>query len=164
MGVGRVCAFIALILAFFGFGITIGLFVSELTIGRQELTLTEEQPAEVLPFDRIKEGSVHVAGDKVLIDLPEARWATFSATGSMLPVLGSTAHALQIEPSTPADVHIGDIISFHYEGKILSHRVIDTGIDDDGRYYLTQGDNNPAPDPVLVRFNQVDRVVVGILY
>lgn len=82
----------------------------------------------------------------------------------MLPVLGSTAHALQIAPASPADIRVGDIISFRYDSKILSHRVIDAGTDKDGAYYITQGDNNPTPDPVLVRFSQIDRVLVGILY
>jgi len=164
VGALRGFALIALVSAIFVFGVVAGLFIDALGLNREETLLASETPAEILPFDRIKEQNVHVAGDKVLIDLPGARWATFSATGSMLPVLGSTAHALQIEPSSPADIRVGDIISFHYEGKVLSHRVIDTGTDKDGTYYLTQGDNNPLPDPVLVRFNQIDRVLVGILY
>lgn len=164
MGVARGFALVALVSAIFIFGLVAGLFIDALGLNREETLLASETPAEILPFDRIKEQNVHVAGDKVLIDLPGAKWATFSATGSMLPVLGSTAHALQIAPSSPSDIRVGDIISFRHEGKILSHRVIDAGIDKDGAYFITQGDNNPKPDPVLVRFSQIDRVLVGILY
>jgi len=82
----------------------------------------------------------------------------------MLPVLGTTAHALQIIPERASDIHVGDIVSFHYQDKIVSHRVIELSADEDGWFATTQGDNNPEPDPVKVRFDNIDRVVVGVLY
>lgn len=154
----------ALLIAFFVFGLVAGLFITEAQDARSEYVLGDEAVPEVLPYDRIKESQVHVSGSAVLIDLPGAHWASFSPTGSMLPVLGSTAHALQIAPQSANDVHVGDVVSFHNEGKIISHRVISIGTDEEGTYFITQGDNNPDADPIKVRFSQIDRVLVGILY
>ena len=154
----------ALLIAFFIFGLVAGLFINETQSARSEYVLGDETATEVLPYDRIQESQVHVSGSAVLIDLPGAHWASFSPTGSMLPVLGSTAHALQIVPKSADDIHVGDVVSFHNEGKIISHRVTSIGADDDGTYFITQGDNNPAADPLKVRFSQIDRVLVGVLY
>lgn len=82
----------------------------------------------------------------------------------MLPVLGPGANALQVIPRTPDEIRVGDIISFSFNGKIVSHRVISIGEDSQGWYAITQGDNNPDPGPLLVRFEQIDRVLVAILY
>lgn len=82
----------------------------------------------------------------------------------MLPVLGQGSHALQIVPKFPEDVHIGDIVSYELDGAVIIHRVIGTGADEEGQYFITKGDNNPEPDPEPVRFSQIDRVVIGILY
>lgn len=163
MGDLRTLTLIALPIVFFVFGLTAGLFVTELQV-REEHAFSIESPTGLLPYDRIQKEDVHVYADHVKLDISGARWAKFSPTGSMLPVLGTTAHALQIIPKSPNEIHEGDIVSFQHEQKIISHRVIATGEDDRGWYAITQGDNNPEPDPVLVRFSQIDRVVVAVLY
>ncbi len=163
MGVARVFTLVALLIAFFAFGLTAGLFMEGLQ-PREEQTANIESPTGLLPFDRIAQDDVHVYANTVAIDLPNVRWANFSATGSMLPVLGPSAHALQIIPGKPGDIHVGDIVSFRYEGRVIIHRVIEAGTDDRGTFYITQGDNNAEPDPLLVRFADIDRVVVAILY
>jgi len=164
VGVVRGLALSALLIAFFVLGLTAGLFVDGLEQSREEYTLAEIESPGLLPYDRLSREDVKVFSDSIQIDLPGARWASFSATGSMLPVLGQTAHALQITPRAPEDIHLGDIVSFWHDGRVISHRVISIGKDDRGTYYVTKGDNNPDPDPVLVRFEQIDRVVVAILY
>ena len=145
-------------------GLTTGLFYNQVQEVREEYVLNSESPTGLQPYDRITEEQIIVLQDKVTIDLAGVRWANFSPTGSMLPVLGTTAHALQIIPELSSDIHIGDVVSFHLENKIISHRVISTGLDEIGWYATTQGDNNPEPDPVKVRFESIDRVLVGVLY
>jgi len=162
VGAARVLAFVVLPLVSLLFILTVALFINALP--RQEFGLAAESPTGLLPYQRISHDQVHVYGDKVEIDIPNTRWASFAATGSMLPVLGPTAHALQIVPKSPDEIHVGDIISFRYDNKIISHRVINIGDDKDGIYFITKGDNNPVQDPILVRFDQVDRILVGILY
>lgn len=130
---------------------------------REEMT-AGEQLTGMIPADRIQKEQVQVYTDHVSISIPGVRWANFSTTGSMLPVLGAGAYALQVVPLKPADIQIGDIISYKYDGRIIIHRVIEISSDESGWYAMTKGDNNPEQDPEPVRFSQIDRVVVGILY
>lgn len=118
----------------------------------------------IMPFDRISQEKIAVFSDKAIISVQGLKWANFSSTGSMLPVLGSGAHAIQVAPRNAYDVKAGDIISYNLDNKIIIHRVIETGEDEFGWYAITQGDNNPEPDPYPVRFFQIDRIVVGIIY
>jgi hypothetical protein len=163
VGALRILTFVAILFAGFLFGVTAGLFVEQLH-PREEATSSAVPVQELLPADRLSKDQIKVYSDHVRIDIAGARWASFTPTGSMLPVLGSTAHALQVIPRNPEDIKVGDIISFHADGAIISHRVIEVGEDETGAYYVTQGDNNPGADPLRVRFEQVDRVVIGILY
>ncbi len=130
---------------------------------RQEMT-AGEQLTGMIPADRIQKDQVQVYTDHVAINIPGVRWANFSTTGSMLPVLGAGAYALQVMPLKPDDIQVGDIISYKYDGRIIIHRVIEISSDELGKFFITKGDNNPEPDPEPVRFSQIDRVVVGILY
>ena len=118
------------------------------------------------PQDRIKEEQVKVYEDKVVIDLENATWAKFVSTGSMVPTLSEDANAIEIVPQSPKDINVGDIISYispNEEG-IIIHRVVETGEDEQGWYAITKGDNNKLNDPYKVRFEQVERVLIGIIY
>ena len=118
------------------------------------------------PSDWIKENNIHVLPDKIVIDLNDARWATFTDTNSMDPLFDSTANAIEIIPQSPNVIQVGDIIS--YESGIakamIIHRVIEKGTDEKGVYFILKGDNNNSPDPEKVRFEQVKRVLVAVIY
>ncbi|MEM4254135.1 MAG: signal peptidase I [Candidatus Woesearchaeota archaeon] len=116
------------------------------------------------PADRIQKSQIGVYPDKAIIEVQGLKWANVSATNSMLPVLGTGAHALQVVPRSANEIQTGDIVSYKYEGRIIIHRVIEIGRDELGWYAITKGDNNPEPDPAPVRFSQIDRVLVGIIY
>ena len=160
----RAAALLVLPVAFFIFGLAAGMFVNQLQQSREEFALSTPTAEGLLPADRISSDAIKVYANHVDIEIPNAQWASFSPTGSMLPVLGPTAHALQIVPQSGDDIKVGDIISYHYNGKVISHRVIEKGADDQGTYFIAKGDNNPEPDPEPVRFSQIDRVVVAIVY
>lgn len=118
------------------------------------------------PADRIKEEQIHVYPDKVVIDIKNARWAEFADTNSMDPYLDKGSNAIQIIPQSSGEIMAGDIISYNSEvyNAIIIHRVVEIGEDEEGIYYITKGDNNPKPDPERIRFNQVRRILVGIIY
>ena len=123
---------------------------------------TLERPS---PHDRIQEQDIHVLPDQVIIDLKDAQWSTFTDTNSMDPIIDAGANAIQRVPRSEDDIHVGDIISYEpttYPG-IVIHRVISVG--NDGQWYaVTKGDNNPYPDPQKVRFSQIKRVLVAVIY
>ncbi|MBN2368641.1 hypothetical protein JXC34_06475 [Candidatus Woesearchaeota archaeon] len=121
---------------------------------------------KISPYDRIGEENIHVYHDQVVINIQNAQWARFSDTNSMDPVIDDGANAIEIIPEKPEEIHAGDIVSYqseYAEGTII-HRVIETGYDEKGWYALMKGDNNPRQDPGKIRFSQIRRLVVAIIY
>ncbi|MFH1073411.1 MAG: signal peptidase I [Nanoarchaeota archaeon] len=118
------------------------------------------------PGDWINEDQVYIYDSRVVINVKDAKWAAFSDTNSMDPVLDMGANAIEIIPKSEDEIAVGDIISYtssFQEGSII-HRVIEKGTDSQGTYFILKGDNNPSPDPEKVRFSQVRRVLVAIIY
>jgi len=118
------------------------------------------------PCDRIKEEQIWVFDDKIVIDFQDAEWATFTDTNSMDPVIDVGANAIEYVPKSEDEICVGDIVSYHskYAGGIIIHRVVETGYDSRGWYAVMKGDNVAYNDPGKVRFNQIQRVVIGIIY
>ena len=117
------------------------------------------------PSDWVHPEQIKVYKDKIVIDEQNVVWAEFTDTKSMDPVFDSTAHALEIVPKTAEQINIGDIISYNspYSELPIIHRVTEVG--NDGSWYaVVKGDNNDTSDPGKVRFKDVNRVVIGIIY
>ncbi|RME77296.1 signal peptidase I [Candidatus Woesearchaeota archaeon] len=123
-------------------------------------------PERLSPADHIKESDIGVYAHQVTIDVEGASWATFTNTNSMDPLLDETAHGIEIKPTSPDDISIGDVISYKSQsvGGYVIHRVIDKGEDEKGVYFILKGDNNPSEDPEKVRFEQVEGILVAIIY
>ncbi len=120
------------------------------------------------PSDRLALEDVHVTNSRVTIDAPRGRrfeTAIFTNTNSMDPLIDEGSQAIQIVPVSTAEITIGDIISYDagQYGTII-HRVVEIGSDEQGWYAIVKGDNNPASDPIKVRFSMIKRVLVGVLY
>ena len=118
------------------------------------------------PNDWIKEKQIGVYSKNVILDIQDAQWATFTDTHSMEPVLSSRANAIELVPKTVDELKVGDIVSYksEYAGGTIIHRIIEKSEDDLGVYFILKGDNNQYPDPGKVRFSQIQRVVVAIIY
>ncbi|NOZ80978.1 MAG: hypothetical protein GXP63_04865 [DPANN group archaeon] len=124
-------------------------------------------PGEVAsPKDWIPEKDIHVYNDRVIIDVKNPEWAAFTDTNSMDPVFDKGSNAIEIVPTSSEQVTPGEIVSYQsrYASGTIIHRVKETGQDEDGWYAIMQGDNNPRPDPGKVRFDQIRRLVVAIIY
>jgi len=139
---------------------------SELSSLKRPLSLLQEGVERASPSDWIKEDQIKVYNDRVIIDLKDAEWASFTNTNSMDPVLDEKANAIEIIPKSVDDIHVGDIISYNsnYVDGTIIHRVIKIGSDEKGWYCIVKGDNNQSPDPGKIRFNQIKRILVGIIY
>lgn len=118
------------------------------------------------PFDRISEEHIKIYSDRVIIYINNPEWAGFDDTNSMDPVIDKGANAIQIIPESTDDIHVGDIISYEseYADGVIIHRVISIGSDEEGWYCIAKGDNNPSQDPGKIRFNQIKKVLVAIIY
>lgn len=116
------------------------------------------------PQDRIPEQDIEVYPDRVIINLEGAQWARFADTNSMDPIIDRGTNAIQIAPKSMDDVEVGDIISYQSGERIIIHRVIEKAIDEQGWYVIAKGDNNPTADATKVRFEQITRVLVAVIY
>jgi len=118
------------------------------------------------PAGRIAKEQIHVYEDRIVIDLENAKWAEFTNSNSMDPVLDVDAHSFEVTPQSAEDIKVGDIISYkptNYGGLVV-HRVIGIAEDEEGWYAVVKGDNLSKPDPEKVRFEQINGVLVGIVY
>jgi len=120
----------------------------------------------ISPADRIKESQIHVYDDVVVIDIKDPEWSKFTDTNSMDPVIDSGANAIHVVPATAEELEIGDIVAYQstFSQSTIIHRIIDIGQDTEGIYFILKGDNNPQPDPEKVRFDQIKRVLVAVIY
>ena len=116
------------------------------------------------PGDWVKENQIQVYPQQVILDIPSAKWAGFTNTNSMDPFIDETANAIEITPAHPDAINVGDVISYQTIYGVLIHRVIEKGVDEEGIYYVVKGDNNRFQEPFKVRFNDVQGVVVAVIY
>lgn len=118
------------------------------------------------PQNYLDETKIRVYQNRVIIEAQNIKWASFTDTKSMLPIIDKNTNALQIEPVCPSEVQVGDIVSYksEYAEGIIIHRVVYKGEDSEGTYFILKGDNNPSNDPGKIRCNQIQRRVIGILY
>ncbi len=153
---------IVMVLIFFAF--LAGVSVNSEVLPETETPLGVD--TGIAPNDWITQDKIHVYKSHIKIDLQNAVWANFTDTNSMTPVLSSKSNAIQIKPKYEKDIHIGDIISFRNKNnkRRIIHRVIGLGTDSEGKYFLTKGDSNPDEDNIKVRFNDIDRVLVAVVY
>lgn len=123
-------------------------------------------PERLSPSDHVSEDQIHVYQDRVVLDIQDASWATFTDTNSMDPFFDETANSIERRPELPSDIKPGDIISYRSSvtNDLIVHRVVSMGMDSKGVYYIVRGDNNPQQDPEKVRFSQVHGVLVAVIY
>jgi signal peptidase I len=128
--------------------------------------LSTESEERISPYDWIGEENIKVESSKVCFNVPNAQWSRFTDSNSMDPVIDDGANAIQIVPKDVTEIHIGDIVSYEseYAEGIIIHRVFEIGYDEKGWYALVKGDNNTRIDPGKIRFSQIRRVVVAIIY
>lgn len=85
-------------------------------------------------------------------------------TGSMEPEL-NVGGVVFIKPVEPLDINPGDIIAYHSEEEIFTHRVVEVVSGGGEPSFITKGDANEDPDPLPVAAtNVVGRVVFDVPY
>jgi hypothetical protein len=131
-----------------------------------EASFDESSRDKRSPSDWIKEENIHVYADKIVIDIENPKWARFSDTKSMDPLLDATANGIEIVPQKESDINVGDVVSYHSNvvDTTVIHRVVSIGEDEKGWYAVFKGDNNNFSDPEKVRFGDIKRVLVAVIY
>ncbi len=116
------------------------------------------------PGNWIRENQIAIYPDRVVIFVPNATMSRYANTNSMLPFFDVTANGIEIQPSSPSDIHVGDIITYEQAGSLIVHRVVKTGADEEGWYCITKGDNSPVQDAFKVRFQDIKYITIMIIY
>ena len=121
---------------------------------------------ETSPFSRIRKEDIKIYNDRIIIYVNKAFGAGFTESTSMFPFIHEDVFALEVKPKSQGELRVGDVIGF--ESKVFNttiiHRIVSIGEDEEGWYAITKGDNNPAPDPGKVRFEDIHGVLVGLIY
>ncbi len=129
--------------------------------------LVEEKKPEEVTYelsDRITEEQVLVSKTRVIIDVDDVeKWYVLD-TNSMLPVIDEGSTLLTTAPDITNNIFIGDIILFDNGTDIIVHRIVNITNDEQGLYYTTKGDNNCVVDPWKVRFQDIEAIIIGIIY
>jgi signal peptidase I len=134
-------------------------------IQKTDAALLSEQAS---PGDWVSEDRIKVYKDKVVIDFSgrDIEWSAFTDTNSMDPLLDSSANGIEVVPKSADEIQVGDVVAYksEYADGIIIHRVIEKGYDRNGAYFTIKGDNLKTPDPGKVRFEQIQRVLVAVIY
>lgn len=115
------------------------------------------------PYDFISEDNIIVYPDKIVLEIENYTLSKYSLSKSMIPVFDSGANGVGIKPKSEDELHVGDIITFRQEGNLIVHRIVEKGIDEEGWFFITRGDNNNLADG-KIRFSQIDSVLVALIY
>lgn len=154
---------VALVALFVGFVFGATFMQVEFVNGATGFVTTVQEP----PADRVGEDQIRVLQDKVIIDVQNVQWASFADSKSMHPFLFPGANALQLTPDSPDDIQIGDVITYVDSldpNRFVIHRVVYVSEDNQGWYCIVKGDHNVVSDPGKIRFEQIDRVLIGVIY
>lgn len=105
----------------------------------------------------------------ILKDIKDIRKGGVLGTGSMRPSISDTSTLFYLKGIDWNSLCIGDIILFNNteEGcnpQRAAHRIISKNADDGGIYYMTKGDNARYADSCKVRADEIQLLVVGIIY
>jgi len=118
---------------------------------------------KTVPYDLLDENQIEIYSDRVIIRIENASIGRYAATGSMIPVLNEGSNGIRIVPKSENDIHVGQIITFEENNLLIVHRVIEKGIDDNGVYFITKGDNNDLDDG-KVRFEDIKYITIGVIW
>lgn len=141
--------------------ILIILSIGAFSLGDKSLIKSKELSS---PSDWVKEEQIKVYHDKIILEVPNAIWSTFTDTNSMDPFIDVDSNAIEIKPTNSDSIKVGDVISYRSPYGVLIHRVVEKGEDQKGTFYIAKGDNNTLSDPAKVRFADVEGVVVAVIY
>jgi len=98
----------------------------------------------------------------ILIGVILAQHMNVVVSGSMEPVM--ERGDIVIIDTNPGVIENGDIVVYNADwyNQPVIHRVIDIKKTSEGELYLIKGDNNPSPDPSLVKREQIISKVITI--
>jgi len=115
------------------------------------------------PSDWVAEEDIIIFDDMIVLRIANATLSNYAATGSMKPLFDYGANGIRIVPESIDDISVGDIVSFRFDGILIVHRIAERGVDSEGVYFITQGDNSVFSDD-KIRFEDIEYVTIGVIW
>lgn len=115
------------------------------------------------PSDWISKNDIIIFDDMVILRVSNATLSSYADSGSMKPVFDKGANGIRIVPKNEDEINVGDIISYRFENILIVHRVVMRGTDEDGVYFIAQGDNNILSDG-KIRFKNIEYITIGVIW
>ena len=115
------------------------------------------------PSNLVMEDDIIVFEDYIILRIANATLSNYADSGSMRPVLDRGANGIRVVPRNSDQIEVGDIVSFRFGDSLIVHRVVEKGMDGNGVYFITQGDNNIFSDD-KIRFEDIEYVTVGVIW
>lgn len=120
------------------------------------------------PRDIIAQANIsydEVAEEITIRDIKSPIWlTTVQDTNSMDATVDAGHTCILTKNFECKDLAIGDIIVYEQGGRHILHRIMKIEVDEVGRKYTLKGDNNYYPDPYEVRDEQVEWLLLGVIY
>ena len=116
-----------------------------------------EHQGKDIPSPRLDIPAPIIQGNQVVLDLKKPKLYAVWTSNSMEPGI-DVGHCIIAETEfTQDEIRIGLVIV--HSGGII-HRVCSLGADAEGWFCKTWGDNNTNPDPHIIRFNDIEAIVI----
>ncbi len=122
-----------------------------------------EESTPRAPQSRISNEEILILEDKIILSIENTTLVSYEDSDSMSPLLNNQTKGIRIKPGSESELFVGDIISFRENGRLIVHRIIEIGMDVNGTYFVTRGDNSSFLDR-KIRFNEIEYVTIGILW
>lgn len=152
----------------------LGLFAKELPSEEVVSEEPEQPPDPIEPsgLERLSppgifpQSSVVAYADSIVIREPGlVLLKNIVDTNSMDPVFDIGHTVIAKKEDFHNELRPGDIVVYHAgSGRYIAHRIIEITIDEQGKLYKLEGDNNNRPDPYLVRDIHIKYLIVGVAY
>ena len=152
-----------IVFVIFSLGILVGATITGNFFGLEMPNGVFQYEEQSIPSDRISEDNIQVLEDKIIISIDNPSVSRYANTNSMIPINDEGANGIRIVPQSEDEISVGDIITFEEDGMLIVHRVTEIGQDEQGKYFITKGDNNAFTDG-KIRFDQIRYLTIGVLY
>lgn len=120
-------------------------------------------PRDIIPREDIRYNKLR--GEVVIKGVGDAWIADVAATRSMDPAVDYGHNCILTKTFKHEELEVGDIIAYTAPQGYILHRIIKIDRDNTGkRYYRVRGDNNFFADPVVLADENIEYLLVAIIY
>lgn len=116
------------------------------------------------PSNYLNQSQIHLTNNSFCVDVENPSMTAYASTGSMIPTIDENTNGIRITPKNESEINVGDLITYIRDGDMIIHRVIKIGHDEEGWYAILLGDNNQGHIDGKVRFSNITKKTIALIY